>query len=64
MVEVVRRRFLEGQVELGPIAIGTERLMNRDGRDAKVSSIAIPLTLIGPPPPAAGTAAAPAREGG
>jgi DNA-binding protein Alba len=50
VVEVVRRRFLTGQVELGRIAIDTERLTNRDGRDANVSSIAIPLTRIGPPP--------------
>ncbi len=50
VVEVVRRRFLEGQVEVGPIAIGTERLVNRDGRDANVSSIAIPLTRTGPLP--------------
>jgi archaea-specific DNA-binding protein len=60
VVEVVRHRFLEGQVELGPIAIGTERLQNRDGRDANVSSIAIPLIRSGapaaarPPPPPAG----------
>ena len=56
VVEVVRRRFLEGQVELGAIAIGTERLVNRDGRDANVSSIAIPLIRTGPapePPPGA-----------
>ncbi len=54
VVEVVRRRFLEGQVEIGAIAIGTERLTNRDGRDANVSSISIPLTRTGPPaePPA------------
>ncbi|HYA57116.1 MAG TPA: DNA-binding protein Alba [Thermoplasmata archaeon] len=50
VVEVVRRRFLEGHVELGAITISTERLVNRDGRDANVSSIAIPLTRIGPPP--------------
>ncbi len=50
VVEVVRRRFLEGQVELGRIAIDTERLVNREGRDANVSSIAIPLTRTGPPP--------------
>jgi DNA-binding protein Alba len=50
VVEVVRRRFLEGQVELGAIAIDTERLTNRDGRDANVSSIAIPLTRLGPVP--------------
>jgi DNA-binding protein Alba len=56
VVEVVRRRFLEGQVELGRIAIDTERLVNRDGRDANVSSIAIPLTRTGPAPGAAAAA--------
>jgi DNA-binding protein Alba len=50
VVEVVRRRFLEGQVELGAIAVGTERLVNRDGREANVSSIAIPLIRTGPLP--------------
>ncbi len=62
VVEVVRRRFLEGQVAVGAIRIGTERLVNHDGREANVSSIAIPLTRVGPlpspppagPPPAAG----------
>lgn len=52
VVEVVRRRFLEGQVELGAIRIDTERLTNRDGKDANVSSIAIPLTRSGPLPAA------------
>jgi DNA-binding protein len=61
VVEVVRRRFLEGQVEVGVIVIGTERLVNRGGRDANVSSIAIPLIRTGPIPslPTAGTATAP-----
>ena len=57
VVEVVRRRFLEGQVEIGRITITTERLVNREGRDANVSSIAIPLTRTGPAP-------APTRAGG
>ena len=48
VAEVVRRRFLEGQVDVGPISIDTERLVNRDGRDANVSSIAIRLTRTGP----------------
>jgi DNA-binding protein Alba len=52
VVEVVRRRFLEGQVELGPIRIDTERLTNRDGKDANGSSIAIPLNRTGPAPTA------------
>jgi archaea-specific DNA-binding protein len=54
VVEVVRRRFLEGQVELGAIAISTERLTNKDGRDANVSAIAIPILRVGPPPAAPG----------
>jgi DNA-binding protein Alba len=51
VVEVVRRRFLEGQVTIGAITIDTERLVNRDGREANVSSISIPLTRTGPAPP-------------
>jgi len=58
VVEVVRRRFLEGQVTVGAILIDTERLVNREGRDANVSSIAIPLSRTGPPP---GGSAASAR---
>jgi archaea-specific DNA-binding protein len=54
VVEVVRRRFLEGQVELGPIAISTERLTNKDGRDANVSAIAIPILRVAPAPAATG----------
>jgi archaea-specific DNA-binding protein len=50
VVEVVRRRFLAGQVEVGPISIDTERLTNRDGREANVSAIAIPVTRTVPPP--------------
>jgi len=51
VAEVVRHRFLEGQVEVGPISIETERLTNREGREANVSSISIPLTRTGPPGP-------------
>jgi len=50
VVEVVRRRFLEGRVSIGAIVIDTERLVNREGRDANVSSIAIPLSRTGPAP--------------
>jgi archaea-specific DNA-binding protein len=57
VVEVVRRRFLEGQVEVGPISIETERLTNKDGRDANVSSISIPVNRT---TPVAGAAAEPA----
>jgi archaea-specific DNA-binding protein len=64
VVEVVRRRFLEGEVELGAIAITTERLQNRDGRDANVSSISIPLIRVGAPPGGPRTASAPAEPPG
>ncbi|MGA7475851.1 MAG: DNA-binding protein Alba [Thermoplasmata archaeon] len=50
VVEVVRRRFLVGQVAVGTIVIDTERLVNREGREANVSSIAIPLSRTGPAP--------------
>jgi len=56
VVEVVRRRFLEGHVTVGTIQIDTERLVNREGRDANVSSISIPLSRTGPPSAAAGAA--------
>jgi DNA-binding protein len=48
VVEVVRHRFLEGQVEVGRVLLDTERLVNREGREANVSSITIPLTRTGP----------------
>ncbi len=51
VAEVVRHRFLDGQVEIGRITIETERLTNREGRDANVSSISIPLTRTGAPLP-------------
>ena len=59
VVEVVRRRFLEGQVSVGSIVIDTERLVNREGREANVSSIAIPLSRTGPPPTHSAGAPAP-----
>jgi DNA-binding protein len=51
VAEVVRRRFMEGQVAIGPITIETERLVNREGREANVSSISIPLNRTSPLPP-------------
>ncbi|MCI4361055.1 MAG: DNA-binding protein Alba [Thermoplasmata archaeon] len=51
VAEVVRHRFLEGQVDVGPVTINTERLVNRDGREANVSSISISLTRTTPLPP-------------
>ncbi|MCI4329910.1 MAG: DNA-binding protein Alba [Thermoplasmata archaeon] len=59
VAEVVRRRLLTGQVEVGPVTIDTERLVNRDGREANVSSISIRLTRIGEPPARSPPAAPP-----
>jgi len=59
VAEVVRRKFLEGQVDVGPILIDTERLTNREGRDANVSSIAIRLTRSGPVPGVPGSSTRP-----
>jgi archaea-specific DNA-binding protein len=64
VVEVIRRRFLEGQVDVGPIVIGTERLTNHDGRDANVSSISIPVTRTTPVPVAPPAVAAPPTKSG
>lgn len=58
VVEVVRHRFLDGQVEVGRIETNTERLTNREGREANVSAISIPLTLVGPAPGGRPTASA------
>jgi archaea-specific DNA-binding protein len=63
VAEVVRRRFLEGQVDVGPISIDTERLVNREGRDANVSSIAIHLTRTGPPAAGAAPGGSPRSPG-
>ncbi len=60
VAEVVRRRFLEGQVAVGPITIGTERLVNREGREANVSAIAIPFTRTTPLPAAPAAPSGPA----
>ena len=48
VVEVVRNKFLTGEVLVGAIRIETERLTNRSGRDTNVSSIAIPLERSAP----------------
>lgn len=65
VVEVVRNKFLAGQVALGPIRIETERLTNRSGRDTNVSSISIPIERTTSTAGAPGTASAPASpEGG
>ncbi len=59
VVEVVRRRFLAGEVAVGTVWIGTERLVNRDHREANVSAVAIPLTRTVPPPAPPAPPAAP-----
>lgn len=57
VAEVVRRRLLKDQVQLGEIVIDTERLVNRDGREANVSAITIPMRRTsGPSAPASPTA--------
>jgi archaea-specific DNA-binding protein len=64
VVEVVRNKLLVDAVEVGPIHIETERLVNRAGRETRVSAIAIPLHRrpgAAPPPPA--TPSAPAAPG-
>jgi len=67
VVEVVRRKFLDG-AELGSISITTERLVNREGREANVSSISIPIqrtagSSAGPTPPAPGSEPPAAPDG-
>lgn len=62
VAEVVRRHKLtEGKVEVRQVHIGTERLTNRDGRDANVSSIEIILIRNGGPD--AGPATTPSSGG-
>ncbi len=43
VVEVVRKRFLKGQVELKGINIDSEEFENKDGKQVRVSSIEITL---------------------
>lgn len=63
VAEVVRRRLMKDQVELGAISIDTERLVNHDGREANVSAITIPMHRTGaPPPPASPSGAGPTTE--
>ena len=44
VAEVVRKRFLSEQVELGPIKIDSEEFKNHEGRNVRVSSIEITLS--------------------
>lgn len=43
IAEVVRKRFLENQVELGNIKIDSEEFENKEGRQVRVSTIEITL---------------------
>ena len=45
VVEVARKRFLEGQIDLAPngIDIGTEEFQNKEGKNIRVSYIEIKL---------------------
>lgn len=63
VAEVVRHRFLEGQIDVGRIEIGTERLTNKEGREANVSFIAIALRRTVPLPPRAPVAPLPRASG-
>ncbi|MEM1988683.1 MAG: DNA-binding protein Alba [Candidatus Woesearchaeota archaeon] len=46
IVEVARKRFLEGKIEVGKINIGSEEFQNKDGRKVRVSTIEITLRKI------------------
>ncbi|MBU4502319.1 MAG: DNA-binding protein Alba [Nanoarchaeota archaeon] len=43
VAEVVRKRFLENQVDLGNISIESEEFENKEGRQVRVSTIEITL---------------------
>lgn len=43
VVEVVRNRFLVGQVQIKDIQIGSEGFKNKEGKDVRVSTIDITL---------------------
>ena len=42
-LEVARKRFLEGQIEVGDIVIDSESFENKEGKNVRVSSIEITL---------------------
>ncbi len=43
VVEVVRNRFLQGQIKIKDIQIGSEEFQNKEGKDVRVSTIDIVL---------------------
>ncbi len=46
VAEVSCRRFLEGQIEIKDIKIGSEEFENKEGRQVRVSTIEIVLSKI------------------
>lgn len=54
VAEVARRhKLMEGKVVVKHVAIGTERLTNRSGRDTNVSTLEITLSRTAPGAPSA-----------
>lgn len=43
VVEVVRNRFLENEIQINDISIGSEEFKNKEGKDVRVSTIDIVL---------------------
>jgi archaea-specific DNA-binding protein len=46
VVEVVRNRFLQGQVKIKDIQIASEEFKNKEGKDVRVSTIDIVLEKV------------------
>jgi DNA-binding protein len=46
VVEVIRNRFLQGQVQIKDIKIGSEEFKNKEGKDVRVSTIDITLEKL------------------
>lgn len=46
IVEVVRNRFLQGQVQIKDIKIASEEFQNKEGKDVRVSTIDITLVKV------------------
>jgi len=46
VIEVVRNRFLQGQVKVQDIQIGSEEFKNKEGKDVRVSTIDITLVKV------------------
>jgi archaea-specific DNA-binding protein len=46
VVEVVRNRFLTGQIKIKDIAVASEEFKNKEGKDVRVSTIEITLDKI------------------